>query len=145
MIGLFSLQRWVNELITPARARLVWLLYLSHSSSWAVSAALLVTVKPWRSNNLGVVLIFSFRGTWKLAYSWQRWWWFQSRKHRPCCWIKTPSRCWSRWVLRKNSMIAGLEIRGCKEPRDTLNSPAALSNFCREPEVVLFYIQNTFR
>ena len=40
---------------------------------------------------------------------------------------------------------AGLEIRGCLELRAPLNSPAAPSNFCREPKDVLFSIQNTFR
>ena len=39
---------------------------------------------------------------------------------------------------------AGLEIRGCREPRAPLNAPAAPSNFCREPKYVLFDIQNTF-
>ena len=38
----------------------------------------------------------------------------------------------------------GLEISGCQEPRAPLNSPVAPSNFCREPENVLFDIQNTF-
>ena len=40
---------------------------------------------------------------------------------------------------------SGFEIRGCQEPRAPLNSPAAPSNFCREPKDVLFSIQNTYR
>ena len=38
---------------------------------------------------------------------------------------------------------AGLEIRGSQEPRATLNSPAAPSNFWREPKNVLVTIHNT--
>ena len=41
-------------------------------------------------------------------------------------------------------MYPGLEIRRCREPRALLNAPAAPANFCREPENVLFDIQNTF-
>ena len=40
---------------------------------------------------------------------------------------------------------AGLEMRGCREPRAPLNSPAAPSNFCREPKDVLVSIHNTFQ
>ena len=39
--------------------------------------------------------------------------------------------------------MSGLEIRGCREPRAPLNSPAAPSYFCREPKNVLVYIDNT--
>ena len=39
----------------------------------------------------------------------------------------------------------GLVIRGCQEPRAPLNSPAAPSNFCREPKVVLVSVHNTSR
>ena len=44
-----------------------------------------------------------------------------------------------------NETKSGLEIRGCQEPRAPLNSPAAPSNFCREPKDVLFSIQNSLR
>ena len=46
--------------------------------------------------------------------------------------------------LAKDLCKAGLEIRGCWEPRAPLNTPAAPSNFCREPNDVLFAIHNTF-
>ena len=42
-------------------------------------------------------------------------------------------------------MDSGLDIRGCQDPRAPLNSPAAPSNFCREPKGVLYSKQNTFR
>ena len=38
---------------------------------------------------------------------------------------------------------SGLEIRGCREPRAPLKSPATPSKFCREPKYVLFDIQKT--
>ena len=40
--------------------------------------------------------------------------------------------------------FSGLEIRGCPEPMAPLSSPAAPSNFCREPKDVLVSIHNTF-
>ena len=43
-----------------------------------------------------------------------------------------------------HSSTPGLEIRGCWEPRATLNAPAAPSNICREPKNGLFDIQNSF-
>ena len=43
----------------------------------------------------------------------------------------------------KKIIMAGLEIRGCREPRAPLNSPAAPSNFCREPKHVLVFIHST--
>ena len=39
----------------------------------------------------------------------------------------------------------GLEIRGCREPRAPLNSPAAPSNFCWEPKNVLVSIHKISR
>ena len=40
-------------------------------------------------------------------------------------------------------LIPGLEIKGCREPRAPLKSPAAPTNFCREPKNVLVSIHNT--
>ena len=45
----------------------------------------------------------------------------------------------------KSILGEGLEIRGCREPRAPSNSPAAHSNFSREPKNVLVSIHNTFR
>ena len=47
-------------------------------------------------------------------------------------------------LMIKCKRFPGLEIRGCREPRAPLHAPAAPSNICREPENVLFDIQNTF-
>ena len=47
--------------------------------------------------------------------------------------------------INNNSNVngsAGPEIIGYQESRAPLNSPAAPSNFCREPKDVLFYTQN---
>ena len=44
-----------------------------------------------------------------------------------------------------NIVLAGLKIRGCLEPRASLNSPVAPSNFWREPKNVLVSIHNTVR
>ena len=45
--------------------------------------------------------------------------------------------------LASSSKRAGLEIRGCQEPRAPLTSPAAPSNFCREPkDVPAFYTEH---
>ena len=46
--------------------------------------------------------------------------------------------------VRNLTTLSGVEIRGCHKPRVPLNSPASLSNFCREPKEVLGSIQNTF-
>ena len=42
-------------------------------------------------------------------------------------------------------MNLGLENRGCRELRAPLNSPAALSNFCRESKDVLVSVRNISR
>ena len=41
-------------------------------------------------------------------------------------------------------LLSGLEIRGSRELRAPLNASAAPSDFCREPQNVLFDIENTF-
>ena len=50
----------------------------------------------------------------------------------------------AKWYININiRYIAGLEIKGCREPRAPSNSPAAASNFCREPKYVLVSIYTT--
>ena len=44
VLGLCSLLRRVDELTTPAWAQLVWLQYSSHTSLYAMNAALLTTL-----------------------------------------------------------------------------------------------------
>ena len=58
--------------------------------------------------------------------------------------ITLSSHAWSDYIIAILLVFftwAGLEIRGCREPRAFLNSPAAPSNFCREPKDVLVSIK----
>ena len=47
-------------------------------------------------------------------------------------------------ILTDQLTNTGLEIRGCQEPRASLNAPAAPSNFCCEPKYLLFDIPIIF-
>ena len=49
------------------------------------------------------------------------------------------------WLTTHNYDIPGLEIRGWREPRAPLNSPAASSNVFRKPKDVLVSISNLSR
>ena len=80
-------------------------------------------------------------------------------KFNPVCKLYMPSLCLSANILLLQLLLllqttkcineawcaifvnAGLETRGCREPRASLNSPAAPANFCREPKDVLVSIQ----
>ena len=65
--------------------------------------------------------------------------WFQKSLH--LCALEGLTKYY--WKIL-NEGFSGLEIRGCREPRAPLNSPAAPSNFCRELPQIFAGIPNMY-